>query len=302
MSSARQPPRPSCARAAIHATPRRWYGRSVAARPAGSGTSVSWSSAARPSASDATGPTTVAETISPSTSIEPLMAAPRASPPCTLGVRRSFATSSASTITHRPRSRTSGRFASANTASSSAVRSCPSTDSAHRNVRRDSSVNPAAVTAPGWGVPITARSCGRVASSAGTSTSTPTEPNRVPASPRRSITSVSLSARALGRASSSRRVSAGQARPPRRSARSRSVSARSPKRAATAAGADQTSAASTVRLGSKALVSCTTAVNEPSGPSGNSRRRPARTRASGATVRSASHESRVRTSWGSASV
>ena len=131
--------------------------------------------ATRPARS-ASGPSATTVTVSPSISAEPARTAPSASITRirVRGGRRSFSSSAGSSVTQRPRSRISGRFASASSVISSGSSSSPPRVSCQWNSSSASRLNPALRQPSGDGV-ATARSLSPSASRLdGHSTSMPT--------------------------------------------------------------------------------------------------------------------------------
>ena len=175
------------------------------------------------------------------------------------GGRRSRSSSAGSSITQRPRSLISGRFASASAAISSASSSAPSSVSCQRKSSSAASPNPASVSCSGAGV-TAGPQFEAVVEHAG-------RPHHLDAGARQLLgrraeqagqrVVVQVDRRRAGLLAAPR-ASGGQTAAPRRSASSRSVSACGPNLASTVSGWFHSEAASTIRLGSPLLRNCRT--------------------------------------------
>ena len=223
-------------------------------------------------ARSASGPSATTVTVSPSISAEPASTAPSASDTRirVRGGRRSRSSRAGSSITHRPRSLISGRFASASAATSSASSSAPSSVSCHRKSSSAASPNPASVTLPGAGVGMALSLRPPSTRLDGHSTSMPAPASSSAAGPSRLVSASSSRPITDGLACSSASASGGQIGAPRRSASSRSVSACAPNLDSTVSGWFHSAAASTIRLGSALLLSCRTSRNAGVSPSASS--------------------------------
>ena len=215
-------------------------------------------SAARPARP---GPSTGERDPLPSTSSDPVRVAASASMALIRRLRRSrsLTISAGSAVTQRPRSRTSGRLASATAVTSSSVRTSPARVSCQRNSNSASRMNPALVTAAGVGVPLSPPASARPRVSRPATAPRSRRPpglSRLAEQLRQGIVVEHQGGRG---GLAQQRDSGAQTRAPRRSASSRSVSARSPNRASTTAGARHNSSVPRTRLGSAVLLTCRTA-------------------------------------------